>query len=92
MDRVEMTEYIANADDLPPLLKATAFMYVNTMSQKMVDKIGGAAGQCLDAIKREDFEELKRILIEAEIPEQYVKFVIDIAQKKRAAELSADGD
>ena len=86
MNRLEMQEAIANSEGIPGWIKASAFIYLNTMSDEKMQEIGDAAGACMSAIKEGDYEGMAPILAAAGVPDEVVNFIISFATRSAEAD------
>ena len=80
MTRTEFTDAIAGAIGLPSAVRSLAMVLVNTMSTKAFEEIQVVAGQVLQAIKREDYSELERLMLEAGMPGDLVNTIVQMAR------------
>ena len=80
MTRTEFTDAIASAVGLPSAMRSLAMLAINTMKAEAFAEIQEVAGRVLQAIKREDYEELESLMRQAGMPGELVDLILQMAR------------
>ena len=80
LSRTEFTDAIAGAVGLPSAIRSLAMLAVNTMRDEAFAEIQEVAGRVLQAIKKEDYEELESLMLEAGMPADLVEMIVQMAR------------
>lgn len=84
LTRTDMQEAIAMAQGLPVPVRMMALLYVNTMSDGELAKIGAFANECFEFVKAGDVEGVKGKLKDAGVPEDFISIVADYGLRAAA--------